>query len=191
MIGLFAGAHPLRIALGLALALLVGVTFSVVLSGRNQGPELDEAVPAVEDAASEDPFAQPIAFSHAHHVTEIGLDCQMCHVYARRGPVAGIPSVETCAGCHEQVLSDRPEIQKVLEFWENEQPIPWVRVHDLPDFTRFSHKRHVLGGVDCAECHGNVGQMEAAVQVESLTMGWCVTCHKEREAPIDCLTCHY
>ena len=191
MIGLFAGAHPLRIAVGLALALFVGVTFSVALSGRNQGPELDEAVPAVEDAASEDPFAQPIAFSHAHHVTEIGLDCQMCHVYARRGPVAGIPSVKTCAGCHEQVLSDRPEIQKVLEFWENEQPIPWVRVHDLPDFTRFSHKRHVLGGVDCAECHGNVGQMEAAVQVESLTMGWCVTCHKEREASLDCLTCHY
>ena len=180
MIRCFECARSLRIALGLALALFVGVTTSVVLSGRVQEPE-----------TAKDPFAQPIAFSHAHHVTEIGLDCQMCHVYARRGPVAGIPPVETCVGCHKQVLSDQPEIQKVLEFWENKQPIPWVRVHDLPDYTRFSHKRHVLVGIDCAECHGNVGLMEAAVQVESLTMGWCVTCHKEREAPLDCLTCHY
>ena len=200
MLGFFACAHTYRffacapahrIALGLALALFVGMATSVVLSGRTQEPEPEEALPVVEDSASDDPFAQPIAFSHANHVTDVGLHCQMCHVYARRGPVAGIPSVETCAGCHEQVLSDRPEIQKVLEYWKNEEPIPWVRVHDLPDYTRFSHKRHVLGGVDCAECHGNVGQMEAAVQVESLTMGWCVTCHEEREASLDCLTCHY
>ncbi len=150
MIGCFECAHTLRIALGLALVLFVGVTTSVALSGSVQEPE-----------TAEDPFAQPIAFSHAHHVTEIGLDCQMCHVYARRGPVAGIPSVETCAGCHKQVLSDQPEIQKVLEFWENKQPIPWVRVHDLPDYARFSHKRHVLVGIDCAECHGNVGQITA------------------------------
>ena len=200
MLGFFACAHTHRfftcahthwIALGLALALFVGMATSVVLSGRTQEPEPEDSLPVVEDSASDDPFAQPIAFSHAHHVTDVGLHCQMCHVYARRGPVAGIPSVETCAGCHEQVLSDRPEIQKVLEYWKNEEPIPWVRVHDLPDYTRFSHKRHVLGGVDCAECHGNVGQMEAAVQVESLTMGWCVTCHEAREASLDCLTCHY
>ena len=191
MVSLLVIAKQLRSALGLSLVLFVGVASSVVLSGRNQGPQSDEVVAAGQDAASENPFAQPIAFSHTQHVTEIGLDCQMCHVYSRRGPVAGIPSVETCAGCHEQVLSDRPQIQKVLEFWENKEAIPWVRVHDLPDFTRFSHKRHVLGGIDCAECHGNVGQMDTAVQVESLTMGWCVTCHKEREASIDCLTCHY
>ena len=191
MVSLLVIAKQLRSALGLSLVLFVGVASSVVLSGRNQGPQSDEVVAAVQDAASENPFTQPIAFSHTQHVTEIGLDCQMCHVYSRRGPVAGIPSVETCAGCHEQVLSDRPQIQKVLEFWENKEAIPWVRVHDLPDFTRFSHKRHVLGGIDCAECHGNVSQMDTAVQVESLTMGWCVTCHKEREASIDCLTCHY
>ena len=191
MVSLLVIAKQLRSALGLSLVLFVGVASSVVLSGRNQGPQSDEVVAAVQDAASENPFTQPIAFSHTQHVAEVGLDCQMCHVYSRRGPVAGIPSVETCAGCHEQVLSDRPQIQKVLEFWENKEAIPWVRVHDLPDFTRFSHKRHVLGGIDCAECHGNVSQMDTAVQVESLTMGWCVTCHKEREASIDCLTCHY
>ena len=154
-------------------------------------PSLELSGEAVDAAAAADPAAQPIAFSHAHHVTEIGIDCQFCHAYARRGPVAGIPSVQRCAGCHEQVLADAPEIQRLLEFWENEAPIPWVRVHDLPDHVRFSHKRHVLGGVNCAECHGDVGQMESAVQVESLSMGWCLSCHEEREASRDCLICHY
>ena len=183
--------RPHGITLLLVFVLFTGVATSVVLSGRNQEAEPGSILSVEPNQSNSDPFAQPIAFSHAHHVTDVGLDCQMCHVYARRSPVAGIPSVETCAGCHEQVLSDRPEIQKVLEYWKTRQPIPWVRIHDLPDYARFSHKRHVLDGIDCAECHGDVGQMEAAVQVESLSMGWCVTCHEERGASLDCLTCHY
>ncbi len=191
MLCLLSGTSPFRVVLGLSLALFVGAAASVALRSSVQEPESQANGDAVDAATSTDPYAQPIAFSHRHHVSEIGLDCQLCHIYARRSPVAGIPSVARCAGCHEQVLSDRPEIQKVLEYWENEEPIPWVRVHDLADHVRFSHKRHVLGGLDCAECHGDVGQMEIAQQVESLSMGWCVTCHKAREASIDCLTCHY
>ena len=179
---------PAVLLIALGLVLCVGVTVSVV-TGWNVQESGQGAAGA--DEGPFDPYAQPIDFSHRHHVTEMGFECQMCHVYARRGPVAGIPSVEKCAGCHTQVLSNTPEIQKVLEYWENEQPIPWVRVHDLPDYVRFSHKRHVLGGVDCAACHGDVGQMEIAVQVESLSMGWCVTCHEQRSASKDCLTCHY
>jgi hypothetical protein len=196
MVRVPSGFSPFRILFGLFLALFVGVTASVGLRGSAQEPEQppDQEPAEAANVASEpanDPSAQPIDFSHHHHVTEIGLDCQVCHVYARRSPVAGIPSVQRCAGCHEQVLTEAPEVQKLLEFWEAEEPIPWVRVHDLPDHVRFSHKRHVLGGVDCAECHGDVGQMEAAVQVESLSMGWCLNCHQEREASRDCLICHY
>ena len=191
MLCLLSGISPFRVVLGLSLALFVGAAASVAVRSTVQGPESQANGDAVDAATSTDSYAQPIAFSHRHHVSEIGLDCQLCHIYARRSPVAGIPSVARCAGCHQQVLSDRPEIQKVLEYWENEEPIPWVRVHDLADHVRFSHKRHVLGGLDCAECHGDVGQMEIAQQVESLSMGWCVTCHKAREASIDCLTCHY
>ena len=124
-------------------------------------------------------------------MTEIGIDCQFCHAYARRGPVAGIPSVQRCAGCHRVVLSEQPEILRVLEYWENEEPIPWVRVHDLPDHVRFTHKAHVRAGVGCETCHGDVAAMEAAVQVESLSMGWCVSCHEDRGATRDCLACHY
>ncbi len=182
--------RPAQIVLLSALVVFLGAG-ALSLTGA-QPPEAEPDPPAVEAAvAVGDPTAQPIAFSHAHHVTEVAIDCQFCHAYARRGPVAGIPSVQRCAGCHEAVLSEAPEIVKVLEFWENEVPIPWVRVHDLPDYVRFSHKPHIRAGVGCADCHGDVAAMEAAVQVESLSMGWCVDCHKEREANRDCLVCHY
>ena len=182
------GVSPFRIICTFFLTLLVGVVVSVGVRGSAQ--EQQEASAATTQTADA-LLTQPIDFSHHHHVTEIGLDCQMCHVYARRSPVAGIPSVQRCAGCHERVLTDAPEVQRLMAFWENEEPIPWVRVHDLPDYVRFSHKRHVRGGVSCAECHGDVGQMEHAVQVESLSMGWCLNCHQEREASRDCLICHY
>ena len=172
-----------RFVVVLALALLLVATASaIVLMGEQAGPT---PVPP------SDPSDQPIAFSHRLHVNDVELDCQLCHVYARRSPVAGIPSVERCVGCHRVVSPDRPEIQKVLRYWEDEAPIPWVRVHDLPDYVRFTHKRHVRAGVVCQECHGDVAQMEIARQVAPLTMGWCVTCHQERHAPLDCLTCHY
>ena len=80
---------------------------------------------------------------------------------------------------------------KVLEYWENAEPIPWIRVHDLPDYVRFAHKPHIRAGVDCADCHGQVEKMHAAVQVESLSMGWCLSCHQERDVTRDCLACHY
>ena len=194
--------RPAAVALAAALAMFLGTGALTVFVA--QEPEPSEAEfplePLVEagDAsvrsdpdAPVDPAAQPIAFSHSHHVTEIGIDCQFCHAYARRGPVAGIPSVQRCAGCHSVVLSEEPEILRVLEYWENEEPIPWVRVHDLPDHVRFTHKAHVRAGVGCETCHGDVAGMEAAVQVESLSMGWCVSCHEDRGATRDCLACHY
>ena len=150
-----------------------------------------DAGAAVDTAPAAEPGAQPIDFSHRRHVVHAGIDCQFCHAYARRGPVAGIPSVERCAGCHRTILSERPEIERVLGYWEREEPIPWIRVHDLPDYVRFSHKAHVRAGVDCATCHGDVASMAVARQVESLSMGWCVDCHVEREASRDCVVCHY
>ena len=190
--------RPARVALAVAFALFLGTGALTVFVA--QEPEPLEAELSLESfgeggagdaAAPLDPDAQPIAFSHSHHVAEVGLDCQFCHAYARRGPVAGIPSVQRCAGCHRVVLSEQPEILRVLEYWENEEPIPWVRVHDLPDHVRFTHKAHVRAGVGCETCHGDVAAMEAAVQVESLSMGWCVSCHEDRGATRDCLACHY
>ena len=184
------------VALVSALVIFAGTSALTVFVAQEPEPaevgvSLEPSGEAADAPTAPDPWAQPIAFSHAHHVTEIGIECQFCHAYARRGPVAGIPSVQRCAGCHRVVLSEQPEILRVLEYWENEEPIPWVRVHDLPDHVRFTHKAHVRAGVGCETCHGDVAAMEAAVQVESLSMGWCVSCHEDRGATRDCLACHY
>lgn len=134
---------------------------------------------------------QPIAFSHRLHVADNRIPCLYCHAYARRGPVAGLPSVQRCVGCHAAIAKEKPEVAKLMGYWDGRQPIPWKRVHDLPDYVRFNHKRHVLGRVDCRECHGEVERMEAAVRVSSLQMSFCLDCHRRRGASTDCLTCHH
>ncbi len=177
-----AGRTRFRRLLGFALSVFL---LAVTVSLRSR---VQEAPPAV---APHEPPLKLITFSHRQHVTDVGLDCQLCHAYARRGPVAGIPSVARCAGCHRFVLPGSPEVKKILAHLEAEEPIPWVRVHDLPEFVRFTHKRHVHAGVTCQTCHGDVARMELATRVVPLTMDWCVSCHEERNAPLDCLTCHY
>ena len=187
------GSWILAVCAALAGALLA-TSLSALMrasTGEPTGGALQDAVTLADTVQAVDPRAQPVDFSHTRHVVHAGIDCQFCHAYARRGPVAGIPSVERCVGCHRTILSERPEIERVLDFWEREEPIPWVRVHDLPDYVRFSHKAHVRAGVDCATCHGDVASMAVARQVESLSMGWCVDCHAERDASRDCLVCHY
>jgi len=149
---------------------------------------------AIAQRATDEPSdaaAQPVRFSHRIHADENGIPCLYCHASARLGPVAGIPSVERCAGCHTSVAKEDPEVVKVMDFWDKKTPIPWVRVHQLPEYVRFTHRRHVAAGVSCQTCHGEVERMEAAVRVNELTMGWCVSCHEERKASTDCLTCHY
>ena len=168
------------------------IVLSQQSASESQNPTGEVAPSGLEaPGVARDPAGQPIAFSHAHHAGQYQIECEFCHSYARRGPVAGIPSVERCVGCHQSILTDQPEIQKLLEYWENEEPIPWLRIHNLPDYVRFTHKAHVRAGIDCASCHGDVKSMEIAQQVESLSMGWCLDCHNEREAPRDCLVCHY
>ena len=134
---------------------------------------------------------QPLAFSHRIHAGDNSIPCQLCHSYARRGPVAGIPSVQRCVQCHLTIATQRPEIVKLMAYWKAKKPIAWTRVHELPDYVRFTHKRHVLAGVACQTCHGDVAKMEAAVQMAPLTMGWCLSCHNERRASTDCLVCHH
>lgn len=93
-------------------------------------------------------------------------------------------------GCHKITANDKPEVQKLATYWQEEKPIEWVRIHDLPDYVYFSHKRHVLAEVDCSNCHGKVEEMDRVSKVVDQHMGWCLDCHKERDASIDCLTCH-
>jgi hypothetical protein len=136
------------------------------------------------------PPPQPIAFSHRVHVADNGIGCTMCHAYAEHAPVAGVPSLQRCNGCHKFVSRDKPEVQKLNQAFEDGKPIEWVRVHRVPDHVYFTHERHVAAGLRCQQCHGEVEKMDGARQVAPLNMGWCVDCHLARKASTDCLTCH-
>ena len=134
--------------------------------------------------------AQPIDFSHRLHAGDYQVPCLYCHDSARRSPVAGVPPVQRCMNCHRFVAISSPEIQKIIASWDKKEPIRWIRVHTLPDFVYFSHKRHVLKDIACQSCHGEVERMDRVRRVASLEMGWCLACHEKNGASRDCLTCH-
>jgi hypothetical protein len=129
---------------------------------------------------------QPIKFSHKIHAGDNLVPCQYCHVYARRSKVSGAPAVAICMGCHRFINPGLAEIGKVAKFWEEQKPIPWVKIHDIPDFVRYDHSRHVMAknekypdGIQCQACHGPIQTMDV-VQIYYPAfgqMGWCLECH--------------
>lgn len=138
-------------------------------------------------------YEQPIAYSHALHAGELKIQCQYCHVGVAKGPVAGIPSVEKCMGCHENIATDSPEVQKLTGYWERQEPVPWVRVNEQPSFVYFNHSSHVASGVTCGACHGDVANMAVVEPAVNMNMGFCLDCHAEQEnkdALWDCAVCH-
>jgi mono/diheme cytochrome c family protein len=161
--------------------------------------------------------AQPIFFNHVIHAGSFQIACQFCHADARRSEYAGLPSVERCMGCHKIIgAQDNPEIAKLHDFARRGQPIPWIRVFKMPEFTYFPHAPHVRALIACQTCHGPIERMRvvgadtgpALLQdlkilvgfkpaPRALTMGWCIECHREQNAtrgthaPLDCVTCHH
>jgi hypothetical protein len=121
---------------------------------------------------------QPIAYSHAQHVGELGLDCRYCHVNVERAAVASVPPTSVCMNCHRLVGRDLESLEPLRQSAETQQPIRWVRVHKVPDYAYFDHGVHVRAGVGCSTCHGDVAQMVEVRQVEPLSMGWCLECHR-------------
>jgi len=133
--------------------------------------------------------SQPIKFSHKIHVTDNKTDCLYCHSMAEYSPTGGIPSANVCMNCHVIVRdgtnSGRWEINKLVQAYENNLPIHWIRVHNLQDHVFFSHAQHVtVGKVECGECHGDVEDMTQVKQVHDLSMGWCLDCHRTKEVDV-------
>jgi len=131
---------------------------------------------------------QPIAFSHKLHAGQYEIDCNYCHTGVRKSKSANIPSANICMNCHTNINkvtgADQPsqEIAKIYKAIENDEPIEWVRVHNLPDLAYFNHSQHVkVGGIECETCHGPIQEMEVVQQHSSLTMGWCIDCHRKTE----------
>ncbi len=121
---------------------------------------------------------QPVPFSHALHAGQLGMDCRYCHTTVEKAAFAAVPPTQTCMNCHKQVRSTSPRLLLVRESYASGLPIPWVKVHDLPDYAYFNHSAHVRAGVGCASCHGRVDTMEVVQQVHTLSMGWCLECHR-------------
>ena len=125
---------------------------------------------------------QPIAFSHKIHAGQYEIDCNYCHTGVNISKSANIPAVNICMNCHGVINTDKPEIQKILTAYEENRPIEWVRVHNLPDLAYCNHSQHVaVGGIECSTCHGPIEEMEVVYQYSELTMGWCINCHRESE----------
>jgi hypothetical protein len=145
---------------------------------------------------------QPIAFPHSVHAGKLAINCLYCHYAANKSPDPGLPAVGTCMGCHTLIGPSRPktdlgpqrtsaELQKLQNFADfkgggkNAKPIPWNRVHKVPEYVHFPHVRHVNAGVTCQTCHGPIQTMDKVYQYSTLNMGWCVNCHVNGYDPVE------
>jgi hypothetical protein len=135
---------------------------------------------------------QPIPFPHKTHIAKKAV-CADCHESADKGPIAGIPGVKTCMICHSQIATDKPLIKQVTGYADKGIEIPWQRVYGFTReaHVRFNHAPHIRASVDCKTCHGDLAAMTVAERAVNHSMGFCVNCHKQKNAPNDCLTCHY
>ena len=141
---------------------------------------------------------QPIFFRHDIHAGQYKMQCQYCHYSVPVSSEPGIPSVQTCMGCHLVIggsdSSHQTEIKKLRQAWNEKKPVEWVRVHYLARHAHFPHQRHVkaLGPTACATCHGDVQRMPQVFKVNKVdNMGFCISCHIERKVSRDCSVCHY
>lgn len=135
---------------------------------------------------------QPIRFNHAIHVSN-GLACEDCHVGARTQEKATLPGLDTCLGCHQEAVTDKPEEEKIRHFARSNQEIRWIQITRVPVHVYFSHRRHVaLGGLKCVQCHGAVETQTEPPQrpFRSLAMQDCIDCHQQRKVSNDCNDCH-
>ena len=127
---------------------------------------------------------QPVAFSHAIHADQLGLDCRYCHNGVEKSWYSNVPSASTCMNCHNQVLKDDPKLALVRESAATGKPIAWVQLHKTPDFVYFNHSVHVNRGISCVHCHGPVNKMDEVRHSKSLGMAFCLECHRDPAAKI-------
>jgi hypothetical protein len=121
------------------------------------------------------------------------MECLNCHQFAERGPQAGLPSLDFCMVCHQAIATESPEVQKMAAQWRTGKDVTWERVYGFEKHAhvRFEHAPHVRASVTCETCHGDMSQLTVAEVLVNHTMGSCIDCHKQKEADLDCMACHY
>ncbi|MBC7924936.1 MAG: cytochrome c3 family protein [Bryobacteraceae bacterium] len=164
-------SNTLTRAFFVLVALTVGLVFWTLGAVNGSGYVTQQGVPR----------EQPVQFSHEHHVAGLGIDCRYCHTTVEYAPSANIPPTKTCMNCHAGLWTVAPLLEPVRQSYTTGRPINWTRIHDLPDFVYFHHGIHVQKGIGCSECHGRVDRMPLMWQHASLTMAWCLDCHRNPE----------
>ena len=178
-----------------ALAAMLGLSHR---SGAQQPPAAKPPVVTIDSSKLQGP-RQPVFFRHDIHAGQLQMQCQYCHYSVGVSNEPGIPSMQTCMGCHFLYVTGRTpqnqaEIKKLTAAWNAKKPVEWVRVHELARHVHFPHSRHIkaLGPQACATCHGNIARMPQVYKVNNVNnMGFCINCHLERKVSRDCSTCHY
>lgn len=159
---------PLKVLIALAIsgsALIAGVTYYFTPKYSRVGYQP----------------TQPVAFDHSLHVGQLGMDCRYCHNFVDESGHSNVPATNTCMSCHSMVLADSPKLAPVRESYNTGEPIEWVRIHKTPDYVYFNHAIHVNRGISCVECHGQINEMEVVYHAKSLSMAFCLECHKNPE----------
>ena len=155
-----------------ALILFSGILLSIFFNPRPIGPR------------------QPIPFSHRVHANHKQISCFFCHPGARMSTVADIPPLERCMLCHSRIITSYAPIKDLVSHYKENTPVLWEKVYSLPDFVYFPHQMHIVNKIDCSQCHGDVKRMDRIVITQKINMGFCISCHRKNNAPIDCFTCH-
>ncbi|RME43337.1 MAG: cytochrome C [Chloroflexi bacterium] len=180
------------------LIFLTGILLLIVVSGVTVGVALGQS-------AEPAPATGQIPYSHRVHVEEVGISCLFCHNEALTSPRAGLPSLETCMICHAYITVDdeaKARAEEVVQAFENGTRVQWPDVYKQPDFVYFNHRPHIVNGVACQTCHGNVQDMDVVEATVNANMGFCLNCHRdyikqhpdmsetEKNRLTDCITCH-
>ena len=124
-------------------------------------------------------IGQPVPFSHEHHVAGFGIDCRFCHASVEVSSNAGLPPTYTCMTCHSQIWTNADLLAPVRQSLADDKPIVWNRITDLPDYVYFNHSIHIAKGVGCSSCHGEMDRMPLSYKAKTLTMEFCLDCHRE------------
>ena len=127
---------------------------------------------------------QPVAFSHATHAGQVGMDCRYCHSAVEKSWFSNIPSSSTCMNCHNQVLKDDPKLALIRESAAANKSVPWIQIHKTPDYVYFNHSVHVTRGISCVECHGQINKMDEVQHAKPFSMSFCLDCHRDPASKI-------
>jgi hypothetical protein len=122
---------------------------------------------------------QPVPFDHSLHAGQLAMDCRYCHSNVDQSGFANIPTAQTCMNCHQQVKPQSPLLAVVRASYESGEPVPWVQIHQTPDYVYFNHAIHVNRGINCVECHGKINEMPVVYHAQSLSMKFCLDCHRD------------